>query len=150
MTAKTPLTKMGEGSVIMESAAASGWEILEDSAHGSHELSSLTEGGACEGGGESSSSNAPLRHEETAAAPAPTPTDGVKYVQCKTEAGGTKTVPMHDAGTDVYYTRQGEAPQLAKILGAHLDDLMEPYYTVKLADGREKQTDNGHISLERR
>ena len=35
----------------------------------------------------------------------------------------------------------------ARILDAHLDDEVVPYYMIKLEDGREKQTDNVHLSL---
>ena len=31
------------------------------------------------------------------------------------------------------------------IVEAHLDDMLEPYYTIRLEDGREKQTDDAHI-----
>lgn len=71
----------------------------------------------------------------------------VPQVQCKTEDGKTKMVPMYKVGMGVYYKRQNEGKLLAKILEVHLDDLLEPYYTIKLEDGREKQTDNDHITL---
>ena len=29
----------------------------------------------------------------------------------------------------------------------HLDDLLEPYYYIRMEDGREKQADNAHITL---
>lgn len=70
----------------------------------------------------------------------------VKMVQAKTESGGTKTVPLYDAGMAVDYTNAAGTMR-AEILDVHLDDLMEPYYSIRLKDGREKQTDNAHIML---
>ena len=80
--------------------------------------------------------------------PPPPPPSAVRMVQAKTEGGGWKAVPMYEAGMVVDYTNSGST-QTCAILSAHLDDLMEPYYTVRLEDGREKQTDNAHISLRR-
>jgi hypothetical protein len=71
----------------------------------------------------------------------------IKMVQCKTEDGGTKMVPMYKAGMDVYYKSNGVIVSSAHILDVHLDDLLEPYYSIRLEDGREKQTDNAHITL---
>jgi len=71
-------------------------------------------------------------------------TPAVQMVEAKTEDGGTKMVPMYEAGMRVRY-KNAAGEQAAEILCAHLDDLMEPYYDVKLEDGREKQTDNAHI-----
>ena len=71
----------------------------------------------------------------------------VPQVQCKTEDGGTITVPMYKVGMDVYYKRNDNV-ESAKILEVHLDDFLEPYYTIKLEDGREKQTDNAHLTVE--
>ena len=48
---------------------------------------------------------------------------------------------------DVYYKRNDNV-ESAKILEVHLDDFLEPYYTIKLEDGREKQTDNAHLTVE--
>lgn len=70
----------------------------------------------------------------------------VKMVQAKTESGGTKTVPLYEAGMAVDYTNAAGTIR-AEILDVHLDDLMEPYYSIRLKDGREKQTDNSHIML---
>lgn len=36
---------------------------------------------------------------------------------------------------------------MATILESHLDDLLDPYYSIRLADGREKQTDNAHLLM---
>ena len=72
----------------------------------------------------------------------------VLQVQCKTEDGGNKMVPMYRVGMDVYYKRNDNV-ESAKILEVYLDDLLEPYYTIELEDGREKQTDNAHLTVER-
>jgi hypothetical protein len=72
----------------------------------------------------------------------------VQMVEAKTEEGGTKLVPLYKADMDVYY-RGPQGVTTAHIVKTHLDDLLEPYYTIRLEDGREKQTDNAHISLEK-
>ncbi|EJK52552.1 hypothetical protein THAOC_28156, partial [Thalassiosira oceanica] len=69
-----------------------------------------------------------------------------RMVEAKTEEGGTKTVPLYDKGIDVYY-KNFAGIQPAHILSNHLDDLLDPYYSIRLEDGREKQTDNAHIRL---
>ena len=58
-------------------------------------------------------------------------------------AGG----PLHQKGMNVFYQSYGSTVTPAVILDVHLDDELEPYYTIRLEDGREKQTDNGHIIL---
>ena len=70
-----------------------------------------------------------------------------KMTKAKTEDGGTKMVRLYSAETKVYY-KNAAGVQYATILGVHLDDLLDPFYSVRLEDGREKQTDNAHISLE--
>lgn len=70
----------------------------------------------------------------------------VKMVEAKTEDGGWKTVPLYEVGMSVFY-KNAAGTQPAEILAAHLDDLLDPFYDVRLEDGREKQTDNAHISL---
>jgi hypothetical protein len=72
----------------------------------------------------------------------------VQMVEAKTEDGGTRMVPLYKAEMDVYY-RGPQGVTVAHIVKTHLDDLLEPYYTIRLEDGREKQTDNAHISLEK-
>ncbi len=37
--------------------------------------------------------------------------------------------------------------QECKILTVHHNNLLEPYYTVRLLDGKEEQTENTHIML---
>jgi len=54
---------------------------------------------------------------------------------------------MYEVGMHVRY-KNAAGIQPAEILGAHLDDLMEPYYSIRLEDGKEKQTDNAHIMIE--
>jgi len=73
----------------------------------------------------------------------------IKVVQCKSSNGEVKTVPMYPKGTEVYYRSSnatGQADLLkAIVVGSHQDNLLEPYYTIKMGDGREKQTDNDHL-----
>ncbi len=70
----------------------------------------------------------------------------VRMVQAKTEDGNWRTMPLYKAGMDVCYRNENEI-QECKILTVHHNDLLEPYYTVRLLDGKEKQTDNIHIML---
>lgn len=72
----------------------------------------------------------------------------VPLVEAKTEDGGTKMVPLYSAEMDVFY-RGPKGVLEAHILDVHFDDLLDPYYTIRLEDGREKQTDNAHILTER-
>jgi WD40 repeat protein len=45
-----------------------------------------------------------------------------------------------------YITTHGNLqPQICTILAVDLDDALEPYYTIRMEDGREKQTDNAHL-----
>jgi hypothetical protein len=48
------------------------------------------------------------------------------------------------AGTTAIYISNGSKP-LVKIVNAHFDDKLDPFYTIQLSDGREKQTDNDHL-----
>ena len=62
----------------------------------------------------------------------------VEMIEAKTEDGSSKLVPKYKKGTSVLYrSPQGFIGVL--IIDVHLDDLLEPYYTIKLPDGREKQ-----------
>ena len=74
----------------------------------------------------------------------PPPT--VRMVKAKTEDGSWRTVPLYKASMDVCYRNYNEI-QECKILTVHLNDLLEPCYTVRLLDRKEKQTDNTHIML---
>ncbi len=69
-----------------------------------------------------------------------------EMVEAKTEEGGTKMVPRYAARTKLYY-KNADGVQMATILESHLDDLLDPYYSIRLADGREKQTDNAHLLM---
>eukprot|EP00574_Skeletonema_japonicum_P009140 CAMPEP_0201717846 /NCGR_PEP_ID=MMETSP0593-20130828/3525_1 /ASSEMBLY_ACC=CAM_ASM_000672 /TAXON_ID=267983 /ORGANISM="Skeletonema japonicum, Strain CCMP2506" /LENGTH=663 /DNA_ID=CAMNT_0048208019 /DNA_START=209 /DNA_END=2200 /DNA_ORIENTATION=+ len=69
-----------------------------------------------------------------------------EMVEAKTEEGGTKMVPRYAARTKLYY-KNADGIQMATILESHLDDLFDPYYTIRLEDGREKQTDNAHLLM---
>jgi hypothetical protein len=55
-------------------------------------------------------------------------------------------VPLYETGMHVCY-RNDNYIQECKILTVHHDDPLEPYYTVRFLDGKEKQTDNTHIML---
>ena len=77
-----------------------------------------------------------LRKEDTSEDA--TNADEVEMIEAKTEDGGSKLVPKYKKGTSVLYrSPQGIIGVL--ITDVHLDDLLEPYYSIKLPDGREKQ-----------
>jgi hypothetical protein len=58
-------------------------------------------------------------------------------------------VSLYPKGTSVCYTNAAtRATTRVVIVDIHLDALMEPYYTIRFADGREKQTDNAHLRPE--
>ena len=84
--------------------------------------------------------------EPEASKPSPPPIQTVEMVEARTEDGGTKLVPLYPAGMTVQY-KNVKGVQSAEILQVHMDDLSEPYYSIRLEDGREKQTDNAHIML---
>ena len=77
----------------------------------------------------------------------PPPPIRVKMVQAKTEDGGIIKVPRYEKDMKVQY-KSTSGIQGCTILYVHLDDLLVPYYTVRLDDGKEKQTDNAHIVLD--
>lgn len=56
-------------------------------------------------------------------------------------------VPRYKTGMAVLYKSSGTIAS-ARILEVHADDECVPYYTLRLEDGREKQTDNDHIALD--
>jgi hypothetical protein len=70
----------------------------------------------------------------------------VMMVQAKTEDGNWRTMPLYKAGMDVCYRNDNEIQECA-IPAVHHNNLLEPYYTVRLLDKKEKQTDNTHIML---
>lgn len=54
-------------------------------------------------------------------------------------------MPLYQKGQRVIHISRGVTSE-AIILAVHLDNDLKPYYTIRiLSDGREKQTDNGHI-----
>ena len=72
--------------------------------------------------------------------------DKVKFVSCRTEDGKTQVLPLYSEGLDAFY-KSGSVITPAKILKAHQDDLLVPYYTIKISTGKEKQTTGSHIFL---
>merc|ERR1712194_696887 len=67
---------------------------------------------------------------------------------CEVAEGGMGRVPLYAKGAEVGYRSGSSALQAAIIVGVHKDDLLEPYYTIRMQeDGREKQTDNAHLVL---
>ena len=69
-----------------------------------------------------------------------------REVMYKGSNGVVRKIYQKDSSV-LYKGRDGEVEAL--ILDVHLDDEMEPYYTIRLIDGREiRQTDNDHIVME--
>ena len=70
-----------------------------------------------------------------------------REVMYKGSNGVVRKIYQRDSSV-LYKGRNGE--EEAIILDVHLDDEMEPYYTIRLIDGREiRQTDNDHIVMEK-
>jgi len=69
-----------------------------------------------------------------------------REVMYKGSNGVVRKIYQKDSSV-LYKGRDGEEEAL--ILDVHLDDELEPYYTIRLIDGREiRQTDNDHIVME--
>lgn len=60
------------------------------------------------------------------------------------EVGSKKVGSKYVSGQKVYY-KSASYSGVAKILKVHLDDDLEPFYTI-IVDGKEKQTDDGHLA----
>lgn len=54
---------------------------------------------------------------------------------------------MYDKGMNVYYYNANGIQHQCTVVEVHLDDIQEPYYTIRFEDGREKQTDNKHLTI---
>ncbi len=67
-------------------------------------------------------------------------------VQDKPEDDSWTTAPLYEAGMDVNYRNDNDI-QECRILTAHHNDPLEPYYTVRLYNRKENHTDNTHITL---
>jgi len=65
---------------------------------------------------------------------------------CKRIEGGTERAPLYLKGAEVRYRSASLPLQAATVVGVHQDNLLEPYYTIRMREGgREKQTDNAHL-----
>jgi hypothetical protein len=56
-----------------------------------------------------------------------------------------KAETKYSSGGSAIYTSNGDK-SVVKIIKVHLDHELEPFYTIQLPDGREKQTDDAHLS----
>ena len=61
-------------------------------------------------------------------------------------AGRELSLKMYGKGMDVFYSDANGTHHQCTVVEVHLDDLQEPYYTIRFKDGREKQTDNKHLT----
>ena len=72
--------------------------------------------------------------------------DGLSNKHITLERPPTATTSAYKSGMNVYFRRQNEKPVPARVIKVHLDDLLEPYYTIRLRDGQEKQAGDSHLS----
>lgn len=70
----------------------------------------------------------------------------VRTVQAKTEDGKWKTVPYYKKGMCLSYVNV-HGVQACTVIALDFDDCMDPYYTIRFPDGKEKQTDSAHLTL---
>eukprot|EP00984_Skeletonema_dohrnii_P016674 scaffold7457_cov128-Skeletonema_dohrnii-CCMP3373.AAC.2 len=88
---------------------------------------------------------------DSAAAPSKVDTDTVICDQSKSDRSQTDTDdesdPNFTKGQIVFYTSAQGVAEEALILEVHVDDLLVPYYTIRLLNSdKEKQTDGARIS----
>ena len=76
--------------------------------------------------------------------PAPGSTDG-SLASAPTSANKQAEQPKYKKGDAVCYTSNDKSCK-ASIVKVHLDDALEPFYTIQLESGKEKQTDDAHLS----
>jgi hypothetical protein len=56
-------------------------------------------------------------------------------------------VSKYNKGQVLQYKDSNDSISAAEILKVHFDDELEPFYTIKLPCGKEKQTDDAHLSM---
>jgi len=61
--------------------------------------------------------------------------------------GKLRVEPKFKEGDAAFYFNMQYDGIAAKIVKVHLDDDLVPFYDILLADGKEKQTDDGHLKL---
>ena len=91
------------------------------------------------------------RGDDSAAARSAVETETVICGQSKSDGSQTDADTENDTiftkGQTVFYTSSEGVAEEALILEVHVDDLLVPYYTIRLLNGdREKQTDGARIS----
>eukprot|EP00970_Alexandrium_tamarense_P002488 scaffold358_cov207-Alexandrium_tamarense.AAC.18 len=75
---------------------------------------------------------------------------GITFIKVKEDIIVDKDITTKSPSTfkernEVVYTNINGSCK-ATIMAIHYDDELQPYYTIKLPDGREKQTDDSHLS----
>jgi len=58
-----------------------------------------------------------------------------------------ENVQRYEVGKVLEYTDSQQNVTTCEIIRSHLDDGLVPFYDIRMSDGREKQTDNAHLSL---
>lgn len=65
----------------------------------------------------------------------------------ETHVAGNKAPSKFRVGQKVEYRDSQNNISTVEIISVHLDDHLEPFYTIKMPDGREKQTDDKHLCV---
>ncbi len=63
-----------------------------------------------------------------------------------TTANGQNVI-RYEPGQNLEYTDSKNNVTTCEVIRSHLDDDLVPFYDIRMSDGREKQTDNAHLSL---
>lgn len=63
------------------------------------------------------------------------------------KADANKFPSKYSVGQKTEYRDTQNYMSVVEIMKVHLDDSLVPFYTIKMPDGREKQTDNKHLSV---
>ena len=58
----------------------------------------------------------------------------------------SKAESKYTGGQSIFYKEKDGTKTQVKIVKVHLDDDLEPFYTIQFSTGREKQTDDAHLT----
>ncbi len=71
--------------------------------------------------------------------------NNVTSVPSNGDATPTSAPSMYQVGQKLLYTDGQGNSAAVEVIKVHLDDELVPFYDIKMQNGREKQTDNGHL-----
>ncbi|KAL7544729.1 hypothetical protein ACHAWF_008093 [Thalassiosira exigua] len=87
--------------------------------------------------------------EDLESKPVGSSSDAAEAARRRAPGGGAEAAPIYPEGASVYYKKDDTPATEATVVAVHLDDSSGgPYYTIRLGDGREKQTDDAHLEAE--